>query len=310
MYTILGAGGGIGTALAYELINNGKKVRLVSRSGFSLPGAETLKADISDYSQMLNAVNGSEIVFQCAGLKYDIRVWSELWPKIMDNTINACKKHNAKLIFVDNVYMYGKVEGPMTESASYNPVSAKGEIRASIASKLESEYKKGNVKAIIARAADIYGPYAEKTSFVNIMVIDKMIKGSKPQLLMNADLPHSLTYTIDSGKGLYLLSQSAEAFNQIWHLPTYNPAPTGKEFVRLASEVLEMPVKYSVLSRSILKMVGLFNRNVKEAVEMLYQNEYKYHFDSTKFNSYFNYKPINYKEGIKETINYYKKNKS
>jgi short-subunit dehydrogenase len=37
MYTILGAGGGIGTALAYELLRNRKKVRLISRSQFSIP---------------------------------------------------------------------------------------------------------------------------------------------------------------------------------------------------------------------------------------------------------------------------------
>jgi nucleoside-diphosphate-sugar epimerase len=309
MYTVLGAGGGIGTALAYELLRNNKPTRLVSRSGFSLPGAETVRADVSDYNQIVEATKNSEVVFQCAGLKYDIKVWGQLWPKIMQNTIDACKKNNARLIFVDNVYMYGKVDGKMTEATPYNPISKKGEIRAVIASKLQEEYKKGNIRAIIARAADIYGPYAEKTGIINIMVIEKLLKNKKAMLLMNDSLPHSLTYTPDSGKGLYMLAETPEAFNQVWHLPTYNPAPTGKELVAMASEELGHSPGYTVLGKGMLRMVGLFNHNVKESMEMLYQNEYVYNFDSSMFNDFFNYKPASYKEGIRETLKYYKEKK-
>jgi hypothetical protein len=52
-------------------------------------------------------------VYLCAGLKYDIKVWKKMWPLVMQNTIDACKEHNAKLIFFDNVYCLGKVNGPM-----------------------------------------------------------------------------------------------------------------------------------------------------------------------------------------------------
>jgi nucleoside-diphosphate-sugar epimerase len=258
---------------------------------------------------VVDRTRNSEVVFQCTGLKYDIRVWKELWPRIMDNTIKACKKNNARLIFVDNVYMYGKVDGNMTETTPYNPVSQKGEVRAKIASRLEEEYKRGNLNAIIARSADIYGPYADKTSFINIMAIDKLVKGKKAQLLINADIPHSLTYTIDCGKGLYHLATTPDAFNQIWHLPTYNPPPSGKELVALASKELDKSPGYSVLGKSMLRLVGLFNRNVKEAVEMLYQNEYEYYFDSAKFNSFFSYTPVSYEEGLAETVRYYQKKK-
>ena len=59
-----------------------------------------------------------------------------MWPRIMTNTIEACKRAGAKLIFFDNVYMYGKVSGPMTEETPFNPCSKKGEIRAKIATTL------------------------------------------------------------------------------------------------------------------------------------------------------------------------------
>jgi nucleoside-diphosphate-sugar epimerase len=304
MQTILGAGGGIGTALAYELLKNKKPVRLVSRSRFSIPGAEAVKGDVTDYNQTLQSTANSEVVYLCVGLKYDTKVWSTLWDKILQNTINACKKNNAKLIFVDNVYMYGKVEGPMTESTPYKPDSVKGEIRARLARKLEAEYKKGNIDASIARAADIYGPYGEKTSFVNIMIIDKILNGKKAMLMLNDHIPHSLTYTIDCGRALYLLGDTPESFNQVWHLPTYNPPPTGKELAAIVSDESGIQKGYSVLSRGMLKMFGLFNTNVKESIEMLYQYENEYIFSSDKFNAFFNYIPSDYREGIRRTIEY------
>ena len=78
----------------------------------------------------------------------------------MANTIEACKRAGAKLLFFDNVYMYGKVDGPMTEETPFNPCSKKGETRAAIATALIDEWKAGGLTAMIARAADFYGPGA------------------------------------------------------------------------------------------------------------------------------------------------------
>ena len=47
---------------------------------------------------------------------------------------------------------------------------------------------------------------------------------------------------------------------------------------------------------------------MKELYEMLYQNEYAYVFDSTKFDKAFNFTPTSYQQGIKETIEWMKKN--
>ncbi len=88
--------------------------------------AETVSADISDLAQTISPVAGSTVVHLLVGLKYDVRVWRELWPRIMSNAIEACKRANANLIFFDNVYMYGKVVGPMTEETPFNPCSKKG----------------------------------------------------------------------------------------------------------------------------------------------------------------------------------------
>lgn len=308
-HTILGAGGSVGNTLTDLLIKNGENVRLVSRSKYSVNGAESSKGDITNYQEVLESIKGSAVVYICAGLLYNRKIWAELWPKIISNSIDACKKENAKLIFLDNVYSYGKVDGKTTEATPYNPCSKKGELRAKLVIQLEAEMKNGNIQAIIARAADFYGPYATQTSIPYIFVIDKLMKGKTPQCIVTDSKPHSFSYTIDCAKGLYLLANSPEAFNQTWHLPTFNPAPNGKEFIELAAKELGVPSKYSILKKWMIKVAGLFDRTVYEVYEMLYQNEFEYHFDSTKFNTAFNYKPKSYPEGIREMIEFLKQGK-
>ena len=304
--TILGAGGSIGNALTYELLNAKEDVRLVSRSKFSIPGTTSVKADISSYQETLDSIKDSDVVYLCVGLPYDSTIWNELWPKIIKNAIDACKSTGAKLIFFDNVYMYGKVDGKMTETTPYHPCSRKGEVRAKIATLLEDEMKQGNLQAIIARAADLYGPYITQNSVPYFMAFEKLLKGKNAQWMVNANVNHSYTFTLDCAKGLNLLSKNEECFQQIWHLPTANPAIDGKTFIELIANELGASSNYSVLKKWMVRMAGYFNKTIYESYEMLYQYENDYNFDSTKFNDYFNFKPTSYEQGVKETIEFLK----
>ena len=86
-HTILGAGGSIGNALTYELLKTNENIRLVSRSNYSIPGTEAFKADITSYNETLKSVKNSDIVYLCAGLPYDSKIWADLWPKVMQNSM-------------------------------------------------------------------------------------------------------------------------------------------------------------------------------------------------------------------------------
>jgi hypothetical protein len=133
-----------------ELLSHHESVKLVSRRGFTLPGTESAKADLTGESEVGGVVEPSSLVYLLAGLPYNTAIWREQWPVVMRNAIAACKAHNASLIFFDNVYMYGRVHGPMKEDTPMNPCSRKGEIRAQIAALLLSEAAGGNLRALIA----------------------------------------------------------------------------------------------------------------------------------------------------------------
>ncbi len=305
-HIILGAGGTIATVLVKELLGKNENVKLVSRSGHSMPPAESLKADLTKFDEVKNAVEENSIVYLTAGLKYNLKIWQANWMNIMRNTVEACKAKRAKLIFFDNIYALGKVTGKMTEDSPINPCSKKGEIRAKLFEYLKSEMKNGGLEIIIARAADFYGTYAPASSIPNILVIDRMLKGKKPQWFVNANTKHSFTYTEDCGKALYLLAKDGKAFNQVWHMPTASPAITGKQFVDIASKILGVTSKIMVMPKWMIKLGGFYDSTIKELYEMLYQSEFDYEFDSSKFENYFSFKPTAYETGIARTIDFYK----
>lgn len=298
MITILGAGGTIGSELARILAAEGRRYRLVSRNPKPTAGAATFAADLADQNQAIQAVAGSTVVHLLVGLKYDLKIWEEFWPRIMGNVIEACKRAQAKLIFFDNVYMYGKVNSPMTETTPYNPCSRKGEIRATLATTLMDAVRAGDLCAIIARSADFYGPDAGH-SVANVLVLEAFAKGAKASWLVNPDVPHSLTFTPDAARGLVLLADRDSAWNQVWHLPTVSNPPTGREFIEMAAKEFGVPPKFRVLNKPMLRVYGWFNADVAETYEMLYQNDSPYVFDSTKFVNAFGLTGTPYPEGIR-----------
>lgn len=301
MQTILGSTGTIGNELAKALTQYTDKIRLVSRNPKKInEGDELVSADLLSAEETMKAVEGSEVVYLTVGLKYDIKVWQTQWIKIIRNVIEACKKNNSKFVFFDNIYVYGKVNGWITEDSPIKPDSEKGKVRAELHKTIINEVAQGNLKAIIARAADFYGPNTP-LGFVNILVFENYKKGKKAQWQIDADKKHTFTYTPDAGKATAILGNTESAYNQVWHLPTDRNALTGKEFIELAAKAFGVKPEYTILKKWMLTMVGLFVKEIKENNEMLYQNNSDYLFDSSKFEKAFNIKPTSYEEGIIET---------
>jgi len=298
MHTILGAKGIIAQELSRALAARVTHIRQVSRNPRKVNEAdETFPADLLDGEATAKAVAGSDVAYLVAGLKYDASVWQEQWPRVMRNVIDACKQHHTRLVFFDNVYAYGRVDGVMTEETMFNPTSKKGEVRAKIATMLLDEMRSGNLNAMIVRAADFYGPGAVQ-SFPHATVFERLTAGKTPQWIGDPNTVHTFTFTPDAGRAVALLGTSPEAFGQTWHLPTTKEPLTGAGFVRLACEQAGRPDKLQVAPRWMLRLMGLFMPVLRENDEMMYQFQYDYRFDSSKIESAFGVQPTPYIEGI------------
>jgi nucleoside-diphosphate-sugar epimerase len=308
MQTILGSGGGIGQPLARELKKYTNSIRLVSRNPKKINDTDELySVDLKSNSQIDLAVKGSEIVYVTVGFEYNLKIWQETWPSFMKAVIDACIRHKTKLVFFDNVYMYSKTAIPlMTEESPVSPPSRKGEVRARLREMILNEVEKKNLTALIARSADFYGP-GNSNSALTIMAADNLIKGKKAQAFGNIDMVHTYTYTPDAAKATALLGNTADAYNQEWHVPTTKERLTNREWISLIARELETEPRIQTVPEWMIKMIGIFVPMMKEFPEMLYQYEQDYIFDSSKFEKRFGITATPPEEGIRELVKSLKK---
>ena len=302
MQTILGANGVIGRELSRHLRSYTDRIRQASRSPRRVNADDDLcTVDLLDARATGEAVAGSEVSYLVAGLQYHHRVWQEQWPTVMRNTMDACKRHASALVFFDNVYAYGRVDGVMTEETPYNPCSRKGEVRARIATMLMDEVRRGELRAMIVRSADFYGPGAV-LSLTHATVTERLKAGKTPQWIGNPKAVHTFTYTPDAGRTLALLGNTPAAYGQVWHSLTSREPMTGEQYVRTACRLTGRPYRLQVAPRWLLSGMGLFVPVLRENMEMLYQFEHDYRFDSSKVERAFGLTPTAYEEGIAATL--------
>lgn len=304
MQTILGSGGAIGIELAKALKTYTNKIRLVSRNPQAVNlNDQLLFADLTKSEDVLKAVDGSEIVYLTVGLPYNTKVWQTTWPILMRNVIDACKTHHSKLVFFDNIYMYDpNYLARMTEDTPIGPVSKKGAVRSQIAKMILDEVENGGLQALIARSADFYGPSIKNTSMLTETVFNNFSNGKKANWMASVKYKHSFTYTPDAGKATALLGNTADAYNQVWHLPTASNPLTGQEWIEAIAKEMAVEPKVQVAPKFLVQVIGLFVPIMKEMVEMMYQYDRDYVFDSSKFERQFDFKPTPYLEGINKIV--------
>jgi len=303
MQTILGSGGAIGTELAKHLTKYTNQIRLVSRNPKKVnPNDELFSCDLLDKNQVMKAVEGSDICYLTVGLKYSTKVWEEQWHIVIDNVIEACIFHKSKLVFFDNVYSIGGDNvRHITENSPISPTSRKGRVRAEISKKLISYFDKSELDVMIVRDPDFFSSVIQNSALM-IMVYDNLKKGKKAQWFCSGDFIHSIGYAPELAKGMAMLGNEKDTYNQIWNLPVDNEKLTGKQWTSLFAELMGVENKFSATPAIIFKVIGWFIPMMRELHDMIYQYDREYFFDSSKFNMRFNYKPISNREAVIETF--------
>ncbi len=288
MQTILGASGQIGRELALSLKReHTDDIRLVSRQPRQVHATDQLKAaDLLDRDQALQAVQGSDIVYFCAGLPMDTALWVRQWPIMMAHVIEACATHGARLVYFDNTYMYPQTAEPQTEDSPFLPHGEKGRVRGEITQALLAAMAQGRVEGLICRAPEFYGPGLTQ-SITNTTVIRPLLAGRKARVFLRDDSLRSLIYTPDASRAMALLGNTPDAFGQSWHLPCDDQRLTYRQFVALAAEVFGVPARHTVLRPWQLRLAGLFSRQIRDAAELLPRYTVDNLFVSDKFKQRF-----------------------
>ncbi len=303
LHVIFGAGP-VGLATARELVKAGERVRIINRSGkANVPaGVEVCAGDASDPAQTRKLTEGASVIYFCVNPPY--HEWAEKFPPMHTAILDAAIHVKAKMISMENVYLYGEVDRPMTEDMPANPNSKKGHVRAKMAQELMSAHQRGDVRAAIARASDFYGAGVLESALAD-RVFKPMLQGKAAQLVGNPDVPHTYTYMEDVGKALAILGRDDRALGQAWHVPNA-PVTSAREVITMAANIMGVEPKISVMGKLMLQMAGLFIPGAREMVEMLYEFDKPHIVDSSKFTRTFGVSATPYREGLTTTIAWYK----
>ncbi len=273
---VLGAGP-VGRAVAAQLASGGAVPRVLTRSGTSVPGARSAAVDVTDAGALAAALAGADVVFQCAQPAY--HRWAAEFPALQRSALDACARTGAGLVAVENLYPYGAVAGPITESMPFNPCSAKGEVRARMATELAAAHTEGRVRTAAVRASDFLGPGVGASAYGDRFV-GPLAKGRAADVFGDPDTRHSVSFVPDLAAALVAVAERPGAWGRAWHAPTA-PAITQRHLVELVAAAAGTEPRLRVVKPWMLRLVGLFNPGARETVEMLYEFEADFVLDSS-----------------------------
>jgi len=305
-HVVLGTGA-IGRAVMEELVQRGESVRMVNRSGKmnEVPvGVEVVASDLYDPAKVREVMRGAKVVYQAAQPEYS--QWPEKFPALQKSILDGLTGSDAKLVLVENVYMYGKMNGKsLTEDMPYKAQTRKGRVRGEISSAAFDAHKQGRVRITAARGGNFFGPWGTDST-MGARAFYPLLRGKPAQLIGRTDLPHTHTYVKDFGSALVLLGERQQAEGQAWHVPNDQPKMTQAELVRMFAEEANVEAKISSMGKFMMTIGGLFIPEAKETVEMMYEFEEPFVIDSSKFEKAFGMKATPMRAAIKETVAWYK----
>ena len=306
LHVVLGTGA-IGRATAEELLRRGKTVRMVNRSGKmseSPAGVEIVASDLYEQANVREVTREAAVVYQSAQPNYT--EWPEKFPPLQQSIIDGLTGGDAKLVIVENLYMYGETNGtPMTEDMPHNAHTRKGKVRSEMSKAALAAHTDGKVRVAIARGSDFFGPWGLPSS-MGERIFYPLLAGKTVQIVGRLDIPHTHTFVPDFGKTLVILGARDEADGQVWHVPNDRPEITQGEIVRMFAEEAGIEARLSSMGKLMMWIGGLFIPEAKESSEMMYEFEQPFIVDSSKFEKTFGMKATSMKEAIKETAAWYK----
>lgn len=306
-HVILGTGA-IGRAIADELIKRGEtSIRMVNRSGKMIEapiGVEIKAADLYDQAQVKEVTRNAQVVYQSSQPEY--HQWQEKFLALQLSIIDGLTGSNAKLVLVENLYMYGETNGkPMKEDMPHNAHTKKGKVRSEMSNAAFEAHRAGKLKVTAARGSDFFGAWGLPSS-MGERAFYPLLQGKTAQLVGRLDIPHTHTFIKDFGKALVILGERNEADGKAWHVPNDSPRITQSEMIGMFAEEVGVEAKMSGMGRMMMWVGGLFIPEAKESFEMMYEFEQPFVVDSSKFEKTFDMQATPIREAMKETVAWYK----
>jgi nucleoside-diphosphate-sugar epimerase len=250
--------------------------------------------DVTDAASLRAAAQGAAQIVLAIGLQYSGAVWRDTWPKIMTNVVETAAETGARVVFVDNLYMYGPQTAPLTEAMPLSDFPLKPAARSTATRIWQAASAAGRIKFAALRGPDFYGPGVSQST------LGDLARG-KPALWLNdADIPHDIAYVPDFGRAVVsLLDAPDDAFGQAWHVPCA-PTRRPRELLEMAAKTLGVPLRVRNVPFWAMRAMSVFTPVMGELAEMRFQWDRPYRVDSSKFKARFWSDPTPFEIGVPE----------
>lgn len=303
---VLGASGGMGYSIVNELISRGIHVVAFARTRSKLEklfqnqqGITIFTGDIFNLDDLFKAATGVDIIFQAANIPYP--EWEERLATFIQQVINVSETKGIKLAVVDNIYAYGRSNGEKVfENAPKIPHTKKGRIRLNV----ENMIRESDAQAFIAHFPDFYGPNAENTLLH--VTLEKVVANESSMFVGDQRIAREYIYTPDGAKAIVELAFRKDAYGESWNIPGHSVI-TGKEIMETLRELTSYDKRVLTVTKSMIRMLGLFNPMMREVVEMFYLNQEPVVLSGQKYENKIGPVPrTSYRDGLWQTIEYMK----
>ncbi|HMI97572.1 MAG TPA: NAD-dependent epimerase/dehydratase family protein [Micropepsaceae bacterium] len=299
--TIFGHGA-VGRAAVDLLSRAGRDVRVAQRHAPAdlPPGVSFQGCDVLDGESVLAATRGASDILVAVGFAYEGKVWRVAWPKAMTNFLDACEATAARMIFIDNLYMYGPQREPLREDMPLTTFGVKPAARAAATRLWMAASEAGRVRVAALRSPDFYGP-GVTLSHLGEVGFARLAKGKAATLIAPPDTPHDFAYVPDIARAAAtLLDAPDDAFGQAWHSPCA-PTQTPRQILALGAAALGVKLRLNALPLALLPPLGLVSPFMREMAEMRFQWDRPYQVDWRKFARRFWSDATSFEQGAKAT---------
>lgn len=295
--------GAVGQSIAARLAEQGRSVRVVQRSRpANLPGQVTFESgDALDAASIAQALKGCGAVVCSLGFPYLASVWEQAWPKAMTNILAACEAEQARLVFADNMYMYGPQTLPLTEDMELVDYRRKPRSRAVTTRLWQEAHLDGRVQAVAVRSSDFYGAGVRQSIF-GVPTLGLIAQDKTVLMTADPDFPHDVTHVEDYARAMVtLLDAPASDYGQAWHVPCSSTL-TFRQFMEIAAAAIGVELKIKRLGKIPTYLLGFLSRDVAEYREMHFLLDRPYLVDSSRFRDRFWGDTVPFGTGIAQAV--------
>jgi dihydroflavonol-4-reductase len=321
MFAVIGASGLVGGNLTRVLLNQGYPVRAVVHGdtrGIAGLDIETVRADVKLPESLLRAVQGCEIVFDCAGvISLDMHSWTEMEAANTSGTrhvVEACLACGVRrLVYVSSIHavVQEPLDQPVDEARPrvagrrYPPYDLS---KAAAELEILRGMRRG-LECVILRPTAILGPHDFKPSYIGKAIL-KLAGGRIPALVQGGfDWVDARDVAAGAAQaGLHAASGSSYNLSGHWRT-VREVAQQVEQMTGMPAPRFTLPIWVAYLGAPVLGALASFSRTepiyTPVSLRALHSNQ---HISHARASRDLGYKPRPFEQTVEEAVHWFAQN--